>query len=271
MSSPLLLLVRASLFLVCVVALLGAGGVVAVATPSSAADSQQPLYKDADAPIASRITDLISRMTLEEKVNQTLNDFMCGGMGPQPLPTDRTGQLALVSEGMRYLFKFCSGDIATCINTINHYQTLAKEGTRLGIPVSFSLETLHGSMFAPQLPMPVNLGCSWNESMVEQGFVYTAAALTMIGGNIGLSPVVNMFPDPRFGRLQEGFSEDPYLSSRMGIAAVRGLQGNQTDPDDYLNNPRGVSAVVKHYLGYGHAEQGGIDGGPVREFRAPKL
>ena len=60
-----------------------------------------------------------------------------------------------------------------------------------------------------------------------------------------------MFPDPRFGRLQEGFSEDPYLTSVMGLAAVRGLQGSQADPDAYLGNERKVSCVVKHYLGCG--------------------
>ena len=180
-------------------------------------------------------------------------------------------QAIIASEGMRYLFKFCSAQqtgpgrhpLTDCINTINHFQTLAKDKSRLGIPLSFSEETLHGTIYAPQLPMPINLGCSWNESLVEQGFKHTAAALTMVGGNIGLSPVVNMFPDPRFGRLQEGFSEDPYLSGKIGVAAVRGLQGPQNDADDYLNNPEGVSCVVKHYLGYGDAEQGGIDGGPA--------
>ena len=99
-------------------------------------------------------------MTLEEKVNQTLNDFMDGAFGGK-VPTTEKGQRALVSEGMRYLFKFCSaGDLAGCINTINHLQTVAKEKTRLGIPLSFSLETLHGSLYAPQLPMPINLGCT---------------------------------------------------------------------------------------------------------------
>jgi beta-glucosidase len=233
----------------------GSGSVVGAAA--------KPLYLDPSAPIADRISDLLGRMTLEEKVNQTLNDYFCGAFGP-PLPTDPADQLAIVSEGMRYLFKFCTSDVETCINTINHYQTLARESSRLGIPVSFSVETLHGSIFVPQLPMPVNLGCTWNTSVVEAGFQLTAQGLTMVGGNIGLSPVVNMFPDPRFGRLQEGFSEDPYLSGIMGVAAVRGLQGNQTDPDGYLNDPARVSTVVKHYLAYGLAEQGGLDGGPVR-------
>eukprot|EP01047_Picozoa_sp_COSAG01_P089894 COSAG01_NODE_21876_length_881_cov_1.223785_1_plen_240_part_00 len=208
-----------------------------------------PLYRDATQPINLRVSDLLRRMTLEEKVNQTLNDFADGAFGGG-IPKDEKLQKVIASEGMRYLFKFCTGTLGECIGTINHFQTIARHKTRLGIPISFSEETLHGSIFAPQLPMPINLGCSWNLSLVEQGFKHTAAALTMVGGNIGLSPVVNMFPDPRFGRLQEGFSEDPFLSARMGVAAVRGLQGPQSDADDYLNNPSGVSCVVKHYLGW---------------------
>ena len=90
----------------------------------------------------------------------------------------------------------------------------------------------------------------------------TAAVARAVGINIGLSPVVNMFPDPRFGRLQEGFSEDPHLTSRMGVAAVRGLQGDNQDPLSYLARDK-LSCVVKHYLAYGHEEQGGIDGGPA--------
>eukprot|EP01050_Picozoa_sp_SAG11_P029867 SAG11_NODE_8586_length_998_cov_1.946607_1_plen_264_part_01 len=168
---------------------------------SATTTKQLPLYKDATQPIGARVSDLLSKMTLEEKVNQTLNDFADGAFGGG-IPKDEKLQEVIASEGMRYLFKFCTKDLADCINTINHFQTIAKHKTRLGIPISFSEETLHGSIFAPQLPMPINLGCSWNESLVEQGFKHTAGALTMVGGNIGLSPVVNMFPDPRFGRLQ---------------------------------------------------------------------
>jgi beta-glucosidase len=182
---------------------------------AASASAATALYKDASQPIDVRVADLLSKMTLEEKVNQTLNDFSNGAFGGG-IPTDEKMQMVIASEGMRYLFKFCSttqpktgpdkdeNPLTACINTINHFQTLAKEKSRLGIPISFSLETLHGTIYAPQLPMPINLGCSWNESLVERGFAHTAAALTMVGGNVGLSPVVNMFPDPRFGRLQEG-------------------------------------------------------------------
>lgn len=159
------------------------------------------LYKDALQPIDARVKDLLGRMTLEEKQNQTLNDFADGAFGGG-IPSSEKLQQIIASEGMRYLFKFCSGNLTACIGTINHFQTLAQEQSRLGIPISFSEETLHGTLYSPQLPMPINLGCSWNDSLVEQGFKHTAAALTMIGGNVGLSPVVNMFPDPRV-RMQQ--------------------------------------------------------------------
>ena len=121
------------------------------------------------------------------QVNQTLNDYYAGAFGPG-IPKDPAGQRAIASEGMRYLFKFCTGSLADCIDTINHFRTLAKDKSRLGIPLSFSEETLHGSVFAPQLPMPINLGCTWNASVVQAGFAATAAALTMLGGNIGGVP-----------------------------------------------------------------------------------
>eukprot|EP01052_Picozoa_sp_SAG31_P059472 SAG31_NODE_18768_length_623_cov_1.185115_2_plen_73_part_01 len=73
-------------------------------------------------------------------------------------------------------------------------------------------------MYGPQYPMPINLGSTWNDSLVTAIGAQTAAVARAVGINIGLSPVVNMYPDPRFGRLQEGFSEDPYLTSRMGAA-----------------------------------------------------
>ena len=106
--------------------------------------------------------------------------------------------------------------------TRNHFQTIAKEQSRLGIPISFKFaeETLHGSLYLlriPQYPMPINLGCTWNDSLVEQVFSETAWQASAVGINVGLSPVVNMFPDARFGRMQEGFSEDPYLTSRWGL------------------------------------------------------
>lgn len=112
--------------------------------------------------------------------------------------------------------------------------------------------------------MPVNLGCTWNDTLVQQVFNQTAWQASALGINVGLSPVVNMFPDPRFGRLQEGetpynvhaeprifdhvgFSEDPYLTSRMGVSAVVGLQGGESNPLAPLSEGK-LSAVVKHFV-----------------------
>ena len=94
------------------------------------------LYRQAGAPIAERVADLLKRMTLEEKVNQTLNDFYAGAFGPG-VPADPAGQMAIASEGMRYMFKFCAktdvgsdADVEACISAINHFQTLEKFSLR---------------------------------------------------------------------------------------------------------------------------------------------
>jgi beta-glucosidase len=236
---------------------------ICLAVVAGTASEDRP-WASAGKPIAERVAALLKEMTLEEKINQTLNDYYDGAMSPGFLPGPE-GQRAIASEGMRYLFTFCSNkNITACIKNRNHYATVAATQTRLGIPLSFSAETLHGARYGPQYPMPINLGSSWNESLVTEVFSQTAAMAAATGVNIGLSPVVNMFPDPRFGRLQEGFSEDPLLTSAMGVAAVLGLQGPVYDPKTYIpDQTRHVSAVVKHFLAYGHAEQGGIDGGPA--------
>jgi beta-glucosidase len=174
-----------------------------------------------DKPIAERVAALLEQMTLEEKVNQTLNDFYHGGMSPAGLPGPGTpGERAIASEGMRYLFKFClNANLTECIAHRNHFATVAATQTRLGIPLSFATETLHGSAYGPQYPNPINLGSTWNTSLVTAVFSQTAAMAAATGVNVGLSPVVNMYNDPRFGRFQEGFSEDPLLTSALGVAS----------------------------------------------------
>jgi beta-glucosidase len=257
---------------------LAAHALIALAISTSPATTSTPAaadlaavgrpWLDATLPIPERVSMLLKAMTTEEKVNQTLNDFCTPGR-KQPRPSDPAGAVAMVcsdadiaSEGMRYLFKFCGGKNASECAAARNRISAAANRSRLGIPLSWAEETLHGSMYSPQYPMPINMGSTWNETIVTAIGAQTAAVARAVGINIGLSPVVNMYPDPRFGRLQEGFSEDPYLTSQMGVAAVRGLQGDNHDPLSHLEQDK-LSCVVKHYLAYGHAEQGGIDGGPA--------
>mmetsp|Transcript_11812 Transcript_11812/g.35563 ORF Transcript_11812/g.35563 Transcript_11812/m.35563 type:complete len:714 (-) Transcript_11812:281-2422(-) len=146
-------------------------------------------------------------------------------------------------------------------NKIQHEMV---ESTRLGIPVSFIMETLHsGANDGTIFPMPINFGSSWNLTAMEMAARVIANEARAIGADRGFSPVVNMFPDPRYGRLQEGYSEDPKLTKLFGLAHLTGLQQSSGGPTTYLSNPDGaLVATVKHYAAYG-LTSGGIDGSPA--------
>jgi beta-glucosidase len=152
-------------------------------------------WLDASAPIETRVQLLLSAMTVEEKVNQTLNDWCTPGR-KQPSPADPGGTVPMVcsdadyaSEGMRYMFKFCGGKNASeCVARRNQLSAAANR-SRLGIPVSFAEETLHGGMYSPQYPMPINMGSTWNDSLVTALNAEVAAVARSVGINIGLSPV----------------------------------------------------------------------------------
>ena len=139
----------------------------------------------------------------------------------------------------------------------NELQAFVVNSSRLHIPVSFHNEILLSA--APQaanFPLPVALGASFNESLVESVHAILAAETRASGVDVGYAPEVNMYVDARFGRLQEGFSEDPLLTSRLGIAAVRGLQGDGgSGPGTPLPTGR-VASLAKHFLAYGKAAGG---------------
>lgn len=142
----------------------------------------------------------------------------------------------------------------------NEIQRGFVEGTRLGIPVTFIMETLHsGGPDCTIFPMPINYASSWNASALEMSAKVIADEARAVGTDRGFSPVVNMFPDQRYGRVQEGYSEDPHLTSVMGAAHLSGLQGGAMGgPETYLSNfTHALVATVKHYAAYG---VGPIDG-----------
>ena len=128
-----------------------------------------------------------------------------------------------------------------------------------GIPVSFINEGLHGGANGGTIfPMPVNQGNSWNRTLVSQIARVIAKEARAVGVDTLFAPVVNMITDPRFGRLQEGYSENPLLTTHLGTAAVLGLQ-NGARPLEYLGN-ESVASLGKHYAAYG-TPQGGLNGG----------
>jgi beta-glucosidase len=135
----------------------------------------------------------------------------------------------------------------------NAVQKWVKEHTRLGIPVIFHDEALHGLQGpeATSFPQAIALASTWNPELVERAFAAVAKEVRARGTQQVLAPVVDVARDPRWGRFEETYGEDPYLVSRMGLAAVRGFQGGErTIPNDR------VIATLKHMAGHGQPESG---------------
>jgi beta-glucosidase len=135
----------------------------------------------------------------------------------------------------------------------NAIQKFFLENSRLGIPVIFHEECLHGhaAIGGTSFPQPIGLGATFNPELVEALFTMTAAEARARGAHQALTPVVDVARDPRWGRVEETYGEDPYLVSRMGIAAVRGFQGDAT-----FRDKRHVIATLKHFAAHGQPESG---------------
>jgi len=135
----------------------------------------------------------------------------------------------------------------------NAIQKFFLENSRLGIPVMFHEECLHGhaAVDGTSFPQPIALGATFNPELVEQIFTATAAEAALRGTHQALTPVVDVAREPRWGRVEETYGEDPFLVSRLGIAAVRGFQG-----DKKFRDKRHVIATLKHFVGHGQPESG---------------
>jgi beta-glucosidase len=151
----------------------------------------------------------------------------------------------------------------------NELQTWMVNNTRLGIPISFSAETLHSAVGggskdvsgngggSVMFPMPCMQGCTWNTALIEKVARVIGTEARASGNDRGFSPEINVCTDPRFGRTEENFSEDPALVAAMGVAAVKGLHGGNVDgPSSYLP-PGTIVSEAKHAAAYGY---GGKDG-----------
>ncbi|APG61865.1 beta-glucosidase [Sphingorhabdus lutea] len=227
-----------------------------------------PLYKNANADVDARVEDLLSRMTLEEKVAQTMtiwqqkseifdakNEFdgqkfaekFPHGIGQFTRPGDDKGPASPRVSAWR--------DEEGTVRLVNAVQKHAMENTRLGIPVLMHEEGLHGyaAINATSFPQAIAIASSWDPSLVKQINATIAGQIRARGVSLALSPVVDVARDPRWGRIEETFGEDPYLAGEMGVAAVQGLQGESKDgklPDGH------VFATLKHMTGHGQPESG---------------
>ena len=198
-----------------------------------------PLYKDAKAPIEKRIDDLISRMTLEEKVLQ-LNQYTLG----------RNNNVNNVGEEVKKVPSEIGSLIYFDINPElrNSMQKKAMEESRLGIPIIFGYDAIHG--FRTIYPISLGQACSWNPGLVEQACAVSAQAARMSGVDWTFSPMIDVARDPRWGRVAEGYGEDPYTNGVFAAASVRGYQGDDMSAENRM------AACLKHYVGYGASEAG---------------
>ena len=221
-----------------------------------------PRYLDARLSTDERVADLLSRMTLEEKVAQLEGSWQ-NRQVPQDskmLFTDEKG--AFLPERATVVLKNGLGEFSRAsehkgpremAEYTNEIQKWVKGNTRLGIPVLFHEECLHGHV-APKgtaYPQAIALASTWDTALIEEVFRATAEEVRSRGAQHCLAPVLDLARDPRWGRTEETYGEDPFLVSRMGVAAIRGLQG--TGP---LVDKTHVMATAKHFAVHGQPEGG---------------
>lgn len=187
-----------------------------------------------DREIEAKIESLLSKMTLKEKIGQMNQLSSFGNI-----------------EDMSVLIK--KGEVGSILNEVdpqktNALQRVAIEESRLGIPIIFARDVIHG--FKTIFPIPLGQAASFNPEIVETGARIAAIESSSVGIRWTFAPMIDIARDPRWGRIAEGCGEDTYLTSVMGAAMVKGFQG------DSLNNPTSIAACPKHFVGYGAAEGG---------------
>jgi len=243
-------------------------------TTASAPATVRPAYLDANQPIQARVNDLLSRMTVPEKIGQmvqievtqvtdTSNDCTSQGgfnlpnpvceqkifidnnvgsilAGGTDIPVDTTGQGGTGNTGKDWA------------NEYNTMQSFAIRHSRLHIPVIFGVDAVHGfghPWQAPLFPQSIGMGATWDPSAAKAGGEVTADALRATGWNWDFAPVQDLSRDNRWGRTYETWAEEPALAAAMGAANVSGLQGGG-------GGSLGVTATVKHFAGYSESING---------------
>ena len=200
--------------------------VLALAVVALASCSTKP-----ESDIDRKVDELLSKMTLREKV----------------------GQMNQLSGGAWLVEQAAKGEVGSILNCvdpaeINAVQKAAVEESRLGIPILVSRDVIHG--FRTIFPIPLGQAATFDPAIVEKGARIAAIEATASGVRWTFSPMLDIARDPRWGRVAEGSGEDPYLDAVMGVAMVKGYQGED------LSDPASMAACIKHFVGYGAAEGG---------------
>lgn len=201
--------------------------------------NRTPLYQNTSASPESRAADLLKRMTLEEKILQASQYYV----GENDNPNNKGAALPDLPAETGSLI-FMSKDPAFA----NALQRKAVEESRLGIPVLLGYDVIHG--YRTIFPIPLAQACSWNPDMAEKCAGIAASEAVHAGLKWTFSPMVDIARDPRWGRVMEGYGEDPYTASVFAAALVRGYQGED------LSAGTSLASCLKHYVGYGASEAG---------------
>jgi beta-glucosidase len=252
-------------------ATLTAAALIAATSSSAQSTRSPPVYKNPAAPVEQRVEDLLSRMTQEEKIAQITTIWTKkgeilnatgqfdaakakqrypAGIGHFARPNDLSGGGNPAKEVFR--------DEKQTVALVNAIQKWTINETRLGIPALFHEEGLHGyaARGATHFPQSIALASSWDPELLTRIFTVVGREIRSRGVQLVLAPVVDVARDPRWGRIEETYGEDPYLVSELGVAAVRGFQGDSLP----LAKDR-VFVTLKHMTGHGQPE-GGTNVGP---------
>ena len=249
-----------------------------VAPPLVAQESVPPIeanaqYRQANLPIEVRVRDLIGRMTLEEKARQLdmyagIPDLVDKAIDKTHAAPDAKFQSTVARKLFGELGVGSIHDLYPSAALSNEIQRWTIEHSRLGIPAIFIEEGLHGYSDGTVFPAPINLAATWNPNLARSTGAAIAAEMRAAGVDMALAPVLDLAREPRWGRVEEDFGEDPYLTGQLGLEYVQGVQGDSLDSD------HSVIAEPKHFVGHGSPESG-LNTSPVhigeRELRTIML
>ncbi len=185
-------------------------------------------------PIEAKIDELLSRMTLQEKIGQ-MNQLTGTGLSKDMISQIKSGKVGSILNELD-------------LKTTNELQRKAVKESRLGIPLLFARDVIHG--FKTIFPIPLGQAATWNTQLIESGARVAALEATSTGIRWTFAPMIDIARDPRWGRIAESCGEDPYLTSQMGVAMIKGFQGKN------LSDPTSLAACAKHFAGYGATESG---------------
>lgn len=192
----------------------------------------------AEVIIEDQVAALLDKMTLEEKIGQMIQRMPPSKMDAEYINWIKSGNVG----------SFLNAGATNQWQLRNQFQQVAVEQSRLGIPLIYGRDVIHG--YQTILPIPLGLSCTWNPELIEKGARMAAIEASVDGIHWTFAPMIDITRDPRWGRIAETCGEDPYLTSILGAAMVRGFQGENLAAADAL------VACAKHYVGYGAAEGG---------------